>query len=230
MSLDYARDHATPNMTAFKADIFQHDPDVPLIFHRKHVMNKRGVFHKLLDQETCARFDAGLVNYLTDTDYTVITVVIDKLGMLNQRHWQEKHPYHYLMEILVEKYVQWLERKKATGDIMPEMRKGQKDCALQRAYNSVRIWGTGFVNTARIAAAIPAAKLKFRSKEDNITGLQICDLLAHPSHVYVRSLQHHQVTLGPFAAQVVPILVEKKYDRSPWNKDKIVGYGIKYLP
>jgi hypothetical protein len=120
--------------------------------------------------------------------------------------------------------------EKGTGDIMPEMRKGQKDRALQRAYNSVRIWGTSFVDAARIVAAIPSGKLKFRSKEDNITGLQICDLLAHPSHVYVRSHQHHQVTLAPFAAQVVPILVETKYDRSPWNKDKIVGYGIKYLP
>ena len=148
--------------------------------------------------------------------------------MLNQPHWEEKHPYHYLMEILVEKYVQWLERTKGVGDIMPEMRKGQKDRALQRAYSSVRIWGTNFVGRGRIEAAIPSTKLKFRSKEDNITGLQICDLLAHPSHMYVRSLQHHPVTLAPFAKLVVPIMIEAKYDRS-WN-GKIIGYGIKYLP
>jgi hypothetical protein len=123
MNQDYARDHATPTMSAFKADIFQHDPDRPVIFHRKHIMNKRGVFHKLLDKKTCARFDVGLVNYLTNTDYTVTTAVIDKLGMLNQPHWQEKHPYHYLMEILVEKYVQWLERKKVRATSCPKCAK-----------------------------------------------------------------------------------------------------------
>jgi Protein of unknown function (DUF3800) len=150
MSSDHARDRATPRLNAFKADIFQHDPDEKIIFHRKHIMNRRGIFHKLIDEKLRARFDAGLVQYLAETEYAAITVVIDKLGMLNQKHWEEKHPYHYLMELMVEKFVQWLERKKGVGDIMPEMRRGRKDTALQRAYNHVRLWGTNFVDPGRI--------------------------------------------------------------------------------
>jgi hypothetical protein len=160
--------------------------------------------------------------------FTLITVEIDKLRMLEQKHWKEKHPYHYLMKILVEKYVQWLERQNGVGDIMPEMRKGKKDAELQRAFTSVRIWGSDYVNAKRIKAAIPARQLKFRSKDHNVTGLQICDLVAHPSHMDVRQQEGHKVTLGPFAQKLIPILRAKKYDRS--NTGTIRGYGIKYLP
>jgi hypothetical protein len=228
MDQDYARDHATPALNTLKA-ILKHDPDQQVILHRKDIMNKRGVFECLGDAAIREAFDAGLVKCLTETNYTLITVVIDKLRMLQQSHWQERHPYHYLMKILVEKYVQWLERKGGVGDIMPEMRKGKKDAALQRAFSTVRIWGADYVNAKRIKTAIPSKQLKFRSKEHNITGLQICDLVAHPSHMDVRSLQGHQITFGPFAQKINPILRDQKYDRSPWD-GSVSGYGIKYLP
>lgn len=228
MDQDYARDHATPAFNTLKA-ILKHDPDRQVILHRKDIMNKRGFFECLGDQSICDAFDAGMVKFFTETDYTLITVLIDKLRMLEQKHWQERHPYHYLMKILVEKYVQWLERKGGIGDIMPEMRKGKKDDALQRAFASVRIWGSDYVNAKRIKAAIPSKTLKFRSKEHNVTGLQVCDLIAHPSHMNVRKTQGHAVELGPFAQKIVPILLDKKYDRSPYN-GSVIGYGMKYLP
>jgi hypothetical protein len=180
MDQDYARDQATPALNTLKA-ILKHDPDQQVILHRKDIMNKRGVFKCLGDQSICDAFDAGMVKFFTEMSYALITVVIDKQRMLRQEHWQEKHPYHYLMKILVEKYAQWLERKKGTGDIMPEMRRGRKDGELQRAFASVRIWGADYVNAKRITTAIPSKTLKFRAKEDNVTGLQICDLIAHPS-------------------------------------------------
>jgi Protein of unknown function (DUF3800) len=228
MDQDYARDHATPALNALKA-ILKHDPDQQVILHRKDIMNKRGVFGCLNDAEICKTFDAEMEKILTEMQYPVITVVIDKLRMLAQEHWTEKHPYHYLMKILVEKYVQWLERQKTVGDIVPEMRRGKKDAALQRAFNSVRIWGSDYVNAKRIKAAIPSKQLKFRSKDHNVTGLQICDLIAHPSHIAVRQAQGHEIQAGPFGQKIIPILRDKKYDRSPWNGN-IIGYGMKYLP
>lgn len=232
MDQDYARDFATPALNALKANVFKHDPDQHVIFHRKDIMNKRGVFHALRDEEICIKFDKEIVKYISDLKFTLITVVIDKLRMLEQDHWQdhwqERHPYHYMMRILVEKYVQWLERQHDVGDIMPEMRKGKKDSALQRAFASVRIMGSDYVNAKRIKIAIPSKNLKFRSKEHNVTGLQICDLVAHPSHMDVRRKEGHDVTLGPFAQRVIPILQARKYDRSVYGT--VRGYGTKYLP
>jgi len=132
------------------------------------------------------------------------------------------------MEILVEKYVQWLERKNDFGDIMPEKRRGKKDADLQRAYEEVRQAGTRYVTPDQICRRIGANVLKFRGKRENITGLQICDLIAHPSHMWVRSLQNHAVRLGPYAQRIVPILKALKYDRS--HDGRISGYGVKYLP
>ncbi|WP_203310525.1 hypothetical protein [Sphingomonas beigongshangi] len=124
--------------------------------------------------------------------------------------------------------MQFLERAGTIGDIMPESRQG-KDGVLQAEYNKIRVEGTRYRNPAAIESSLRGKTLKFRTKKDNIAGLQLCDLLAHPSHIFVRERMGHDVTLGPFATQVCNILRDTKYDRSPWN-GRIMGYGFKHLP
>jgi hypothetical protein len=86
----------------------------------------------LRNAELNDRFERWLLNFLTETEYRVITVVIDKGAMIRKTYWLQRHPYHYLMKILVEKYVQWLERNGCVGDIMPEMRKGKRILSYRR--------------------------------------------------------------------------------------------------
>jgi hypothetical protein len=226
---DYVRDTVSPELDALKARIFGHHPDEPVWLHRKDIMNRKGPFEVLNDELVRVEFDASLINFLERTDYALITVVIDKAAMMQQRHWEQRHPYHYLMSILIEKYAKWLERCNSKGDVMPEKRHGKKDAALQEAYNSVRSRGTRYAEANLICGRIPSEPLKFRSKPDNIAGLQICDLIAHASHTYVRRINGQTVSLGPFSERVVPILTRAKFDRSPWW-GTIKGYGAKYLP
>lgn len=228
IQINHARDVLLASMNRIKADIFDHDPDTPIILHRKEIMGLKGPYHRLRNDAIAQRFNEAILQIYENTKYTVITALIDKQWMLRQEHWVKTHPYHYLMEILAEKYAQFLERNRSIGDIMPESRKGKNDL-LQRAFDRVMRNGTQFVSSERLSSAIRAKKLKFRSKPQNVAGLQLCDLLAHPSHIYTRSLMGHDVNPGPFATQVVNILVRSKYDRSPWN-GKIIGYGIKHLP
>lgn len=112
---------------------------------------------------------------------------------------------------------------------MPESRQTKKDTRLQDAFAFSRENGGKFVRSERIQSAIRTRNLKFRKKKDNISGLQLCDLLAHPSHIYVRELMGHDVSPGPFAKRVIDILKHEKYDRSP-ETGIISGYGIKHLP
>jgi hypothetical protein len=229
MKISDARDVLEPAFNSIKADLFKHDPDSPLIFHRKEIMGGNGLFQKVReDAEFRSAFDARILPCFSDTPYVVITALIDKNWMIRQTHWSERHPYHWLMEILVEKYVQFLERKTSIGDIMPESRQG-KDALLQSAFLAVRKRGTQFVDSDRIASKLRGEKLKFRKKSDNIAGLQLCDLVAHPSHMFVRDKMGHDVNRGPFCKQVCDILWNAKYDRSPYN-GKIKGYGYKHLP
>jgi hypothetical protein len=228
MKIDYARDHLTPNLNWVKSTVFNHDPDDPLVFHRKDIMGYKGPYECLRVEEKAALFNKAMLRLYDVSEYVVITALIDKLWMLKQEHWERKHPYHYLMEVMVEKYTQFLERKSSIGDIMPESRQG-KDELLQSAFASVRENGTDFVEPTRISSTIRAKSLKFRTKRDNIAGLQLCDLIAHPSHMFVRHKMQHDVCLGPFSRQVSDILWLRKYDRSPYN-GKIMGYGIKHMP
>ncbi|MEQ8426855.1 MAG: DUF3800 domain-containing protein [Gammaproteobacteria bacterium] len=226
--INHARDVVEIAINRIKAEVFDHDPDDPLILHRKDILGLKGSFQILRKSEKQEQFNALIMDLFLSADYVVITALIDKLWLLKQTHWQRNHPYHYLMEILVEKYAQFLERQNSIGDIMPESRQA-KDKLLQNEFTRVKRYGTDFVDRSRVNSVIRGSKLKFRKKKDNIAGLQLCDLLAHPSHIYVRSLMGHAVNLGPFATRVADILINRKYDRSPWG-GKIVGYGIKHLP
>jgi len=228
MKVSHARDALEPNLNWIKSNVFEHDPDNPIVLHRKEILGLKGPYQILRNDDKKDLFNRAIIRLFASCDYHVITALIDKQWMVKQTHWAKSHPYHYLMEILVEKYVQFLERKRSIGDIMPESRQG-KDQLLQKAYDKVRAKGTDYVNHKRIAAWVRAKNLKFRKKRENIAGLQLCDLIAHPSHIYTRSLMGHQVSLGEFSQQVVDILEQEKYDRSP-SSGKIKGYGIKHLP
>lgn len=225
---DHARDFCVPDLARIKREIFDHDLDHPPCLHREDIKGFKREFHILRDAAVHAKFDAAILKYMSDADFTVITAVIDKLGMLKKADWANKEPYHYLMDIMTEKFALFLKRKNDTGDIMPEMRRGRADKDLQNAY--IRTWrsGTYYAPRGLIQARLPAKNLKFRDKKANVAGLQLADLIAHPSALYVRQQKGHNVNLGPFALKVIDILKRKKYDRSIFNK--IWGYGMKYLP
>lgn len=229
MEVSHARDHLTPACDWIKAKVFDHDPDDPVIFHRYDICGKRKKFGILRDAEKLALFDKAIMRVFSGTEYTIITALVDKRALAAKEEWRNKHPYHFLMEILIEKYVQLLERKNSRGDVMPEGRKGKKDAALQKAFLDVCGSGTYYVNKDRFSARLTTTKnLKFRYKRDNIAGQQLCDLLAHPSHMYIRQKQNHDVTIGPFGQSIANILTSDKYDRS--GSGQISGYGYKYFP
>lgn len=228
MDLNHVDLVLNPAMQMLKRTVFEFDPDEVIHLHRSDIVRRKSVFGQLNDNVKREQFDRLVYEMIHSVDFTVITVVIDKLAMSQQAHWQQRHPYHYLMAILVEKYVQFLERKNTIGDIMPEARQGMKDQRLQSEFDRVKERGTRYVEKDRLDAKIRSSKLKFRTKKDNISGLQLCDLIAHPSHMYVRMLQKHSVELGDFANRIIPILTNAKYDRS--RAGNIHGYGIKYCP
>lgn len=217
-----------PMMLTLKRSVFEFDPDDNIHLHRSDIVKRKSVFGQLNDNKKRERFDRLVFEMIRDVEFKVITVVIDKYAMSQQAHWQQRHPYHYLMSILVEKYVQFLERNMAIGDIMPEARQGKKDQQLQHEFDRVKENGTRYVTRDRLNKVIRSSQLKFRTKKDNISGLQLCDLIAHPSHMYVRTLQRHPVQLGDYANRILPILIDTKYDRS--GAGNINGYGIKYCP
>jgi len=137
-------------------------------------------------------------------------------------------PYHYCQEVLLERYVLWLERKGAVGDVMAESRGGREDRRLKDSFNRIWLEGTRYVPANQFAARLTSRQLKVKTKANNIAGLQLADLIAHPSFKYI--LCRRQKTAQPrtFGAQIAQILVGCKFLRSP--SGTLVGWGCKWLP
>ncbi len=229
MDIVHARDVLKPKFDELKADVFSHDPDDPLIFHRKEIVQRKKHFACLNRQDVRDMFDKRIMDIARECDYVVITTFLDKKAVLKNTHGRDRHPYHFLMNIMVEKYTQFLERRKAIGDLMPEARTAKQNNLLQDAFATVRNEGTYYISPSRIQTALPASHLKFRCKKDNVAGLQLCDLVAHPSHMHIRSLRGHAVKIGDFCNRIRQVLCQSKYDRSP-TTGRILGYGIKMVP
>lgn len=228
MEVKHSREFLTPNLNWIKEQVLEHDPDEPIILHRTDIIRKRKGFWRLNDDEKRRLFDKAIMRLIANADYAVITVLVDKKALIKKTEWRDKHPYHYPMKILGEKYVQYLERKKSKGDIWPEARRGKKDTALQAAFSEFYSNGTYYVSRSRIENAITTEKLKFRKKSDNVSGQQLCDLVAHPSHLGLRNIQNNLVTVPSFDAKILEVLKTSKYDRG--SNGYVKGYGYKTFP
>lgn len=226
--LDYARDIAYPGLEGIKREVFNDHPDDPIVLHRKDIIAKKWPFNALRDADKETQFNEAILQYLTDLDYTVITVVIDKLEHLRRYAVWRYHPYHYCLEVLVERYIHHLRSLGSKGDVMAEARGGKPDMRLEKSFGRLYENGTDNISRDIVQAKLTSKKLKLKPKSANVTGLQIADMIAHPSAMYVRSLHHAGDAPDRFGGSIVQILVDQKYRRS-W-RGHAAGYGIKWLP
>ena len=91
VDVSHARDHLVPAVHKLKADLFNDDPDSPVILHRKDIMGGKGPFQRIRqDADFRAAFDDRICQIFEGTEYQVITALIDKQWMVNQTHWERK--------------------------------------------------------------------------------------------------------------------------------------------
>ena len=217
-----------PHFEALKRRYFKTHADEPLILHRKELVNRRHPFHELNDPNIEKAFNGDLLGLMRMLEYTVITVVIDKHEHLQRYKVWHHDPYHYCQEVLLERYVLWLEKEGAVGDVMAESRGGREDLRLKESFNRIWCEGTRYVPAKLFSTHLTSQQLKVKTKANNIAGLQLADLTAHPSFKFI--LCRRQKTAQPttFGAQIAQILVDRKYLRSP--SGTLEGWGCKWLP
>jgi len=228
MELEYVRTTVFPAVEALKSRYFDSHPDDPLILHRKELVNKRYPFQNLRDAATEAAFNDELLSLLRGLDYTVITTVIDKLEHQHRYAVWRYDPYHYCLAVLVERYVLWLEQREAIGDVMAESRGGKEDRRLKDSFARLYEEGTDYVRPTKLAKYLTSKQLKVKPKSNNIAGLQIADLIAHPSFRATQARRFNKPLPANFGGTVAAILEASKYHRSP--SGRINGWGRKWLP
>jgi hypothetical protein len=107
------------SLDAFRRNIFGEDPP---ILHREEIVSRSGDFSVLRDRETRERFDEGLFNVFQSSKCWIISVVLDKHEHGKAAYRAVRHPYHYCLHAVMERYCGYLRLYGHTGDVMAESR------------------------------------------------------------------------------------------------------------
>jgi hypothetical protein len=220
IDLNYVSCVLHPEMEELKAKYFDYHPDDPVIFHRKELLNAKHPFEALRDPEIRSRFDDDLLDSLNKWQYIVISVCLDKKLHKDTYQVWRYDPYHYCLALLLERFTFFLEQREAKGDVIAESRGGKEDMRLKRSFS--RLWdeGTQYLNPERFHEVFTSKQLKVKPKANNISGLQLADLIAHPSRNEI--LGENDLLdrpLPPFGLKIVGILQRKYYQ----HQEKIFG-------
>ncbi len=224
VNLEYVRLKLHPQMEQLKSEYFQHHPDEPLILHRKELVNAKYPFHALRDRELRARFDEAVLHHLYEWEYIVISVCLDKKSHKETYTVWRYDPYHYCLALLLERYTFFLEQRQTRGDVMAESRGGKEDKRLKKSYSKLWEKGTQYIGPERFHNAFTSEQLKVKPKSSNISGLQLADIIAHPSrNEILRENNLLTQEIAPFAQRVIRVLQTKYYQRDGRM------YGKKFL-
>jgi hypothetical protein len=157
-------------------------------------------------------------------EYTVITVCLDKKTHRETYTTWRYEPYHYCLAVLLERFFFFLNRLNEHGDVIAESRGGKEDMRLKGSFARLLEKGTDFVAPDQFQKVFTSKQLKVKPKANNISGLQLADLLAHPSRNEILKEQGFMNReFGRFSGKVIEVL-QKKYDHV---EGKI--YGKKFL-
>ncbi len=229
ISHEVTRTLATPELARIKREVFdEHDPDTQLILHRKELVQKKHPFKALKRPEKEAQFNREILGLLQRLEFAAISVVIDKKEHLEKYSVWRQDPYHYCMEILVERYVLWLRTRAGKGDVVAEARGSAENKRLCAAVQHFYDRGTGYIRAEGVQERLTSKHLKIMHKHENVTGLQIADLVAHPSYVYAKHVFLGEPVAQNFGGQLAAVLGRSKYHRSAGGR--VRGYGLKWLP
>ena len=219
----FARD-----LQGLKEEIFgPHPDDDSICFHRKDIVERRGLFGRLRDPVLNRRFEAGLLGLTERASFCMSCVVLDKGSYSSKPDGKLFHPYHYCIAALLERYGGWLDLAGARGDVMAESRGSKEDQQLRQEFESTVANGTPHHSADRFQRALTSTKIKLKKKEHDIAGLQLADLLAYPLKREIVAERRGEVPPRDFSSALL------KAARSKMNcqhgSGRVSGYGKVWL-
>lgn len=214
-------------LEAFKRQFFGARPDNPVVLHRSDIINRKGPFGILSNQDTKSNFERALLDLFAKTEFHLICVVIDKKAH-SEKYTSPFHPYHYCLAAMLDRYSGWLNYRNAVGDVLAESRGREEDLQLKQAYRRVYESGTLMFGHLHHQRALTTKDIKLQRKKENIAGLQLADLLAHPAKQECLLDKHLIADPGDVFGKRVVDSIRKKFNCNEKNRS-IAGYGKVWL-
>ena len=151
-----------------------------VILHSRDIRKCDKEFKILFDLEIKRRFYEEIDAILGEKEaYAVVSCSILKESYIRQ-FGKFNEIYGQSLSFLIERAIFYLDDVSDSADmhIIAEMRGRQQDRSLLNYYNRLRDVGTHWVTPQRLKAHI--RKFDFLSKNQDVTGLQLADLIAYP--------------------------------------------------
>ena len=118
---------------------------------------------------------------ISTRDYTIVSSAILKENYIRKYGRLSDDVYEISLSFIIERavfYLDDLKRKDITLDIIIEKRGNREDSKLKEHFQRMLSRGTGYVTPDRLKAY--GVQIFFKSKRENINGLQLADLIAYP--------------------------------------------------
>ncbi len=220
----------TGEVAKIKRDMFGHTPEEPVILHRREMVRGEPPFERLkTDPFFGMEFENRWAELVEKSAYLAMACAIDKDEHVRKYVVWQYDPYHYCLEMLLERFVKWLKRHNFHGDVLVESRDKFADKRLKAAYRRFYDNGNLAVTAAIAQERLTSKEIKFGRKSDDIAAHQLADSLAHPVLRYMKTLNLQEPEASGFGARLVEILKVNRLARKP-KTDIIQGWGLKWLP
>lgn len=207
--------------------IVANDPDELPVLHREDIINKRGVFSKLNDAVVEKQFNEVFLSLLKDMEYAICVVVLDKKTHLKRYQKSAFHPYHYCMNVLLERYTFYLQENSVKGDVLAEARGKKEDQTLKEEYKRFYEGGTYFCKPHSIQQFLTSKEIKIKPKSKMFIGLEFADLLSLATKLDALNCYGVLPTLTDNFCKIIIDNIQNKYRSSSSGITK--GFGKKLI-
>lgn len=160
--------------------------DKKVIVHSRDIRKCEKEFQILFDQDIKKEFYATINDLVASSDYTIIASAINKENHIKQYGKLASDVYEIALSFIMERSVFLLDDvpgKPHQLDVVIEQRGKREDARLHEHFQRLCSRGTGYVSPERIQAYCQS--IVFKSKADDVNGLQLADLIAYPVARYV---------------------------------------------
>lgn len=190
-----------PEISAFKLRYFAHEG---INLHSRDIRKAEGPFSILQNAQVRQRFMDDLSVMTERLPFTLFVTVIHKHSYKTRYGDGARNPYDVALEYSFERILHFMESHKETAlPVIAEARGKNEDNELRASFHRLMTEGTYYNKAERFRKL--TCPISFRRKQDNIAGVQLADLCAHPGA---------RKALKPDAENRAYAVIEPKFYRS----------------
>ena len=151
-----------------------------VVFHSRDIRKCQKEFQILLNLDVKTQFYEQLNACITDANFNIIASAIQKDKYIKRFGKLSNDVYELSLSFIIERAIFCLNDLPGEKrlEIIIERRGGKEDKNLDEHFQRLMSRGTGFVDSIRLKSHF--CRIHFRSKKENINGLQLADLIAYP--------------------------------------------------